>query len=176
MYVGINLSRCNSVYHSHMHWPVISGWSSAVRGGDERSEPWLTFLLLGKLSGLQLVKKFPAFLEPKGSLPHSQVPPNLSLSRANSIHSIPPHPTSWRSILILSSHLPLGVPSGDFRLGLSTKTLYAPLLSPIRAICPTHLTFLDFITLTIVGEEYSSLSSSLCSFLHSLVKRSNYFL
>jgi hypothetical protein len=41
-----------------------------------------------------------------------------------------------------------------------------PLLSPIRAICPTHLILLNFITRNIVGEEYRSLSS-LCSYLHS---------
>jgi len=32
--------------------------------------------------------------------------------------------------------------------------------------CPTHLIFLDFITKTILGEEYRSLSSSLSNFLH----------
>jgi len=37
--------------------------------------------------------------------------------------------------------------------------------SPIRATCPAHL-ILDFITRTILGEEYRSLSSALCSFLH----------
>ena len=36
---------------------------------------------------------------------------------------------------------------------------------PISATCPTHLIILDFITQTISGE--ISLSSSLCSFLHS---------
>ena len=39
---------------------------------------------------------------------------HLSLSWASSIESISPHPTSWRSILILS-HLCLGLPSGLFR-------------------------------------------------------------
>ena len=38
-------------------------------------------------------------MEPKRSLPHSQIPCHLSLSRASSVQSIPPHPTSWRSIL-----------------------------------------------------------------------------
>ena len=38
--------------------------------------------------------------------------------------------------------------------------------SPIRATCPAHLIFLDFITRTILGEEYKSFSSSLCSTNH----------
>ena len=50
-----------------------------------------------------------------------------------------------------------------------SKTLYAPLSSPIRATCPAHLILLDFITRTILGEEYKSFSSSLCSLLHSPV-------
>jgi len=43
---------------------------------------------------------------------------------------------------------------------------------PIRAACPTHLILLDLITQTILGEEYRSLSSTLCSFLHFPVKSS----
>ena len=38
---------------------------------------------------------------------------------------------------------------------------------PIHATCPVHLILLHFIIQTILGEEYRSLSSSLCSFLHS---------
>ena len=82
---------------------------------------------------------------------------HLSLSLASQIQSIYPHRTSWRSILILSIHLYLGLPSGLFPSGFPTKTLYTPLSSPIRAICPAHLILLDFITCTILGEEYRSL-------------------
>jgi hypothetical protein len=39
---------------------------------------------------------------------------------------------------------------------------------PIRATCLVHH-IVDFITRTISGEDYRSLSSSLCSFPHSLV-------
>ena len=84
---------------------------------------------------------------------------HLSLFWASSIQSILPHSTSWRSILILSSHLWLGLPSGLFPSGLPTKTLYTRLLSPIRATCPTHLILRDSITRTIFGEQYRSLSS-----------------
>ena len=95
--------------------------------------------------------------------------PPLSISWASSIQSIPPHPTSWRSILILSSHIRLGLPSGLFPSGFPTKTQYTSHLSPIRATCPAHLILLDLITRTIFGEEHRSLISSLCSFLHSPV-------
>ena len=87
-------------------------------------------------------------MEPEGSLPHSQVP------------------TSWRYVLILSSHLRLGLPSGLFPSSFPTKTLY---LSPMRVTCPAHLVLQDFIARTILGEEYRSLSSSLCNFLLSPV-------
>jgi hypothetical protein len=52
----------------------------------------------------------------------------------------PLYPTSWRSILILSSHLDLS--SGLLPLGFSTKALYAPLLSPTRPTCSVHLCLL----------------------------------
>jgi len=51
---------------------------------------------------------------------------HLSLSWVNPIQSTYPHPTFWRSILILSTHLRLGLPSGLFPSGFPTKTLYTP--------------------------------------------------
>jgi hypothetical protein len=49
--------------------------------------------------------------------------------------------------------------------------VYTSLL-PIRATCPAHLIQHDFITQTISGEQYRSLSSSMCSFRHSPVTSS----
>ena len=41
---------------------------------------------------------------------YNSPPPVPILNQINSVHA-PPHPTSWRSILTLSSHLRLGLPS-----------------------------------------------------------------
>jgi hypothetical protein len=62
----------------------------------------------------------------------------------------------------------MGLSSGLFPSGLPTKTVYTSLFSSIRDTCPAYLILLDLITWTTLGEEYGSLSSSLCSFLHSL--------
>ena len=100
--------------------------------------PWCR-VFLEKLTGFQLVKKFPVFYGTRRFITALTNLRHLSLSWASPIHSIYPHPTSWRSILILSTHLRLGLPSGLFPSGFPTKTLYTPLSSPIRATCQAHL-------------------------------------
>ena len=91
-----------------------------------------------KLTGLQLVKKFPAFHGTRRFITALTSVRHLSLSWASPIQSIYPHPTSWRSILLLSTHLRLGLPSGLFPSGFPTRpyTLpsphpYAPHAQPI---------------------------------------------
>ena len=87
-------------------------------------------VLLDKVTGLQLVKKFPAFHGTRMFVTALTSVRHLSLSWASPIQSIYPHPTSWRSVLILSPHLRLGLPSGLLPSGFPTKTLYTPLSSP----------------------------------------------
>jgi hypothetical protein len=103
---------------------------------------------------LQLVKKFSAFYGTQKFRTALTSARHLSLFWASPIHSSHPHPTSWSSILTLSSHLRLGLPSGLFPSDFPTRTLYTTLPSPIRATCPAHLNRLDFITLTMLGKEY----------------------
>ena len=109
-----------------------------------------------ELASLQLVKKFPAFYGTRRFLTALTSARHLSLSWASPNQSSYPTPTSWRSILILSSHLRLGLPSGLFPSGFPTSTLYTPLLSPIQATCPAHLILLDFICCNTLGRKTSN--------------------
>jgi len=84
--------------------------------------PWCR-VLLEQLTGLQLVKKFSAFHGTRKFITALTTVRNLSLSCASPIQSIYPHPTSCRSILILSTHLRLGFPSG---LLLTYSTVHSP--------------------------------------------------
>ena len=124
--------------------------------------PWCR-VLLEKLIGLQLVKKLPAFHETRRFITALTSLRHLSLSCGSPIQYIYPHPTSWRSSLILSTHLRLGLPSELIPSGFPSKILYTLLSSPIRATCPAHLILLDFITRTILGEVYKSFSSHISS-------------
>ena len=121
------------------------------------------------MTSSQLVKKFPAFYGTQRFITTLTSVHQLSLSWARLIQSIPPHPTSWRSILILSFHPCLGLPSGLLPLGFPTKTLYLPFLSPIRATWTAHLILLDFITQTIWGEQTDHYTPHYVVFSHSLV-------
>ena len=122
---------------------VNRGMNHSVR---KRYNYWLTpwsRVLLEKQTGFQLVKKFPTFYGNRMFITAFTSARHLSLSWASSIQSIPPHPTSWRFILILSSHQRPVLHSGLFPSCFPTKTLHTTLLYPIRATSPTYLIFLD---------------------------------
>ena len=83
--------------------------------------PWCR-VLLEKLTGLQPVKKFPTFHGTRRFITALTSVRHLSLSGASPIQSTYPHPTSCRSILILSTHLRLDLPSGLRPSGFPSKT------------------------------------------------------
>jgi len=112
-------ARAHTHTHTHTHTHLLIPWCR---------------VLLEKLTGLQLVKKFPAFQGTRRFITALTNVRHLSLSWVSPIQSIYPHPTSWRSILILSTHLRLGLPSGLFPSGFPTKTLYTPLSSHTHII------------------------------------------
>jgi hypothetical protein len=62
-------------------------------------------VLLEKLPSFQLLMKFPAFYGTWRFITTFKSARQLSLSWGSMIQAIPSHPTSWRSILILSYHL-----------------------------------------------------------------------
>ena len=83
--------------------------------------PWCR-VLLEKLTGLQIVKKFPVIHGTRRFITALTSVRHLSLSWASPIQSIYPHPTSRRSILILSTHLAQVSPVVSF------PRLYYPML------------------------------------------------
>ena len=89
---------------------------------------------------LQLIKKFPAFYGTPKFITVLTSARHLSLSWANSIQSPQPIPTSWRSILILSSHLRLGLPNGLFPSGFPHQNLVhnSPFLHMCHMPRPSH--------------------------------------
>jgi hypothetical protein len=103
---------------------------------------------------VQLLKNFPTSYGTRRFITLFTAALHCFLSLAISIHYIPPHPTSLKSILVLSIHLYLGLPSGLFPYGVPTKILYAFLFPFILATRHVHLILLDLIVLIILDEEY----------------------
>ena len=100
--------------------------------------PWCR-VLLEQLTGLQLVKKFPTFHGTRRFITALTSVRHLSLSWASPIQSTYPHPTSWISILILSTHLRLGLPVVSFPPLSPPRPYTTPLLTHKRHMhSPSH--------------------------------------
>jgi hypothetical protein len=116
---------------------------------------------------VQLLKIFPAFYGTRRFITVFTRGLRWSLAFATLIQSIPSQLISLRSILILSTHLRLCLPSGLFPSGFHTNIIYTFLFSPIRAACPAHLILLDLIILIMLGgsTSYEAPHSLYCLFL-----------
>jgi hypothetical protein len=90
-------------------WVRVGSWTSASEFCDWRSGTYvLTYLLtswcrvlLEKLTGLQLVKKFPALHGTRRFITALTTVRHPSLSWANPIQSIYPHPTSGKVFVLV---------------------------------------------------------------------------
>jgi len=99
--------------------------------------PWSG--VLETLNSLHLAKKFPTFYGTRSFIAAFTTAHHPSLPSASSIQSIPSHTTSWRSILLLSSHLRLDFqvvsfhqaspPKPYIRLSSPPYVLHAPPIS-----------------------------------------------
>jgi len=115
----------------------------------------------------KLVKKFPAFYGTRRFIIAFKIARHLSLSWGGAEYQVYATPSYFLKSHFYIILLRIGLPNCLFPSVLFTTSLYAPHIYPICATYPAHLILLDLITRTIFGEQYRSLSSSLCSHLHS---------
>ena len=127
--------------------------------------PWSRFLFQ-KLTAFQLVKKFPAFYGTQKFTTAFKSARHLSLSWASSTQSIP-HISISEDTYYLPSKTGYSKWSLSFRFPNQNPVYTSPFPHTRYMPRPSHSS--RFYNPHILGEQYRSLSSSLCSFLHSPV-------
>ena len=110
-------------------------------------------------------------MESEGSLTNTQVRATCHYPEPGWSIAYPIPLSEYLNIILLST-------SGSLKWAPSLTPPHqdpvytSPLLSPIHATCPAHSILLNFIIWKLLGKQYRSLSSLLCSFLHSPVTSS----
>ena len=128
-------------------------------------------VLLEKLTGSQPVKKFPTFHGTRNFTTSFTSACHLSLSWARSIQSMPPIPLPEDPFEYYPPIYAWVFQVVSFPQGAPPKTCMHLFFPPyVLHASPSHSSW--FITWIIFGEECRSLSSSLCSVLHSPVTSS----
>ena len=108
-------------------------------------------------------------MEPEGSLLYPQEPAICPYSEPDKSRPCPPS-------RVLKIHFNITFTPGSSKWSLSLRVLHQnPVCTSPRlqsATCPAYVILIYFITWIIFGQQYRSLSSSLCSLLHSPVTSS----
>jgi len=130
-----------------MYVRILSNRGRYLKVPTYLQTPWCR-VLVEKLTGLQLVKKIPAFHGTRWFITATTRFHHLSLSLASPIESTYPYPTSWRSILMFHASM-LSSPQWSLSLQFPHQDPIHPLSSYVHATCPARLIRLEFITSTI---------------------------
>jgi hypothetical protein len=139
---GLYMSAC---FHLMMYWPHLSEilhwrgaslylYSTILSTSTKQSPSW-------KAHSSSACQKFPTFHRTQMFITMS----TTILHWTSWIQSTPSHPTSLRSILILSSYLCKGLTSGTFLSEF--KILYTFPTSTKHITCQAYLILLDFISI-----------------------------